>query len=62
MVNPTTKWAPILSAWSGQNGDCASQQVRSDSCFLLLMTAALRFLKEKSPDEPAKPGKERFKH
>src|ERR1700719_1234265 len=43
MVNPTTKWAPILSAWSAQNGDCASQQVRSDSCFLL-MTAALRFL------------------
>jgi hypothetical protein len=31
MVNPASKWVPVLLACSGQNGDWAIQQVRSDS-------------------------------
>jgi hypothetical protein len=44
MVNPTTKWAPILSAWSGQNGDWGGPEGSKRFLLFLLMTAALRFL------------------
>jgi xanthine dehydrogenase YagT iron-sulfur-binding subunit len=44
MVNPASKWVPVLLAGSGQNGDWAIQRVRSDSLSFFLMPAALRFL------------------